>query len=125
MVPDPMLRKKISWLLVVALTTMIHWSSVPSASSEEMGRQMSQNELVQRGKELRNEIDSVYQTLKAEKKLSGRQPILVTLLGNIFRPELLLTTQKRSCDPQVLRFLLGRRAIRQRTAQTATVLVGS
>jgi len=33
---------------------------------------MSPNELVQRGKELRNEIDSVYQTLKAEKKLSGR-----------------------------------------------------
>jgi hypothetical protein len=33
---------------------------------------MTSNELQQRGKELRNEIDSVYETLKAEKKLTGR-----------------------------------------------------
>ncbi len=70
--PDLMLHKNISWLFVIGLTTMIHWSTVPSASSGETGRQMSPNELVQSGKELRNEIDSVYQTLKAEKKLSGR-----------------------------------------------------
>lgn len=67
-----MLHKKIRWMLVVALTTIIHWSPFPPAVFGEIGRQMSPNELVQRGKELRNEIDSVYQTLKAEKKLSGR-----------------------------------------------------
>jgi hypothetical protein len=64
-----MLHKNIRWLLVVALTTMIYWSTVPSASSGETARQMSPNELLQRGKELRNEIDSAYQTLKAENKL--------------------------------------------------------
>jgi hypothetical protein len=67
-----MLHKNISWLLAIGLTTMIHWSPFPPAVFGETGRQMSPNELVQRGKELRNEIDSVYQTLKAEKKLSGR-----------------------------------------------------
>jgi hypothetical protein len=71
MVRDLMLRKNISWLLVVGLTTMIHWSTVPSASSGETGHQMTSNELVQRGKELRNEIDSVYKTLKVEKKITG------------------------------------------------------
>lgn len=66
-----MLHKNISWLLVIGLTTMIHWATVSPASSGETDRQMSPNELVKRGKELRNEIDSVYQTLKAEKKLSA------------------------------------------------------
>lgn len=63
-----MLHKKIRWMLVVALTTIIHWSPFPPAVFGEIGRQISPNELVQRGKELRNEIDSVYQTLKAARR---------------------------------------------------------
>jgi hypothetical protein len=45
---------------------MIRWSTIPSASSGETG------ELRQRGKALRNEIGSVYKTLKAEQKITGR-----------------------------------------------------
>ena len=67
-----MLQKKIRSLLVVALTTIVHWSPFPPAAFGETGRQMRPNELVQRGKDVRNEINSVYQTLKTEKKLSGR-----------------------------------------------------
>jgi hypothetical protein len=44
---------------------MIRWSTIPSASSGETG------ELHQRGKALRNEIGSVYKTLRAEKKITG------------------------------------------------------
>src|SRR5690348_15077863 len=81
-----MLHRKIFWLLVVGLAAMIHWSTIPSASTEEARHQMSPNELVQRGKELRNEIDSVYETLKAAKKVTGRGTDISDQVRKYIRP---------------------------------------
>jgi len=50
---------------------MIRWPTIRSASTGEERHQI-RPELRRRGKELRNEIRSVYKTLKAEQKITAR-----------------------------------------------------
>ena len=104
---------------------MIHWSSFPPAVFGETGRQMSPNELVQRGKELRNEIDSVYQTLKTEKKLSGRGTDISDHVRKYIPPGSSFDDAEEILRSAGFSVLAGRQAIRQVTGRTATMFLRS
>src|SRR5207249_9735577 len=55
--------------LVLGLAAMLSWFALPSCAIEKENGQMTSNDLEQRGKQLRAEIEAAYKQLKSAKKL--------------------------------------------------------